>query len=158
MFCSPEGKKTKINKFENTSKNTNNHQNNGFEIFSDVDKNLKNSKPQNKEKEFEIFSDIKCDQEKNRKEINLGRNSYNENKTINLDSSTNNDNNIRKNSFDSVLSDNFQFGGEHTNTLGFSTSELSVIREVRYAWMKCYWDPSFFLRLISFFFYLYFIS
>ena len=129
MFCSPEGKKTKINNFENTSKNTNNHhQNKGFEIFNDSGKNSKNSKQQNKEKEFEIFSDIK---EKNHREINSNQNLYSNNKTINLDISTNNDNNIRKNSFDSVLSDNFQFCGEHTNTLGFG-SELSVIREVKY--------------------------
>ena len=76
MFCSPEGKKIKICITDDINKNLNNRpQNNGFEIFADIDKNVKYSKPQKNEKEFEIFSDIKYDNnkihDKNGKEITI---------------------------------------------------------------------------------------
>jgi hypothetical protein len=91
--------------------------------------NEKNNIPKNDnyhlENEFEIYTDSKIEELKNEKErkeanlnLNLSRNSL---RTVGQ----------RKCSFDSVNSDTFHFGGDHTNTLGFSTGDLSVIREVR---------------------------
>lgn len=110
--------------------------------------------------EFEIFTDSKIEElknEKERKEMNLNTN-QNQNLNFNTNNNNNNQNshsnllssNInnnsnsnlntsrnsskivsqRKSSFDSVNSDTCHFGGENTNTLGFSTGDLSVIREV----------------------------
>jgi hypothetical protein len=152
MFCSPQPKmkssnyekeKEKKRLADNTEANINSLQyksiqikenqnedeNSVFHFTKNNQKNNENNLPKNdnyqQENEFEIYTDSKIEElknEKERKEANLNLNiSRNSLRTVGQ----------RKCSFDSVNSDTFHFGGENTNTLGFSTGDLSVIREVR---------------------------
>ena len=156
MFCSPQPKKKNTNYEKEKEKKkiaedneeniyTLQYKNNQIKEDKNDDKNFEKiiSKNNNyQDHEFEIFTDSKIEElknEKDRKEMNLNTN---QNQNLNTNTNINNNSNLntsrnsskivsqRKSSFDSVNSDTCHFGGENTNTLGFSTGDLSVIREV----------------------------